>query len=229
MRLIGGNSVVLKSFADWILQIGDGVVGDDEDGESMIEIPQTFLAPFISNPIESIVSCTYPDILENGTNPSYLTSRAILAPTIEDVDMINNYMLSLNTSEEKIYLSSDLASSFDSEIKLLDEIHSLEILNGIRCSGVPAHEIRLKVGVPVMLMRNINFSSGLCNGTRLIVTRHGDNIIEAQILTETNDGKVYIPRLTLTPSGVRLTFMFQRRQLPLVVSYTMTVNKSQGQ
>ncbi|CAH9134225.1 unnamed protein product, partial [Cuscuta epithymum] len=75
MRLTGDkNSAVLKSFADWILQIGDGVLGDDEDGESMIEIPQTFLAPFISNPIESIVRCTYPDFLENGTSPSYLTS-----------------------------------------------------------------------------------------------------------------------------------------------------------
>ncbi|XP_070040765.1 uncharacterized protein [Nicotiana tomentosiformis] len=41
--------------------------------------------------------------------------------------------------------------------------------------------------------------------------------------------KVFIPRTTLTPSDARIPFKFQGRQFPIVVSFSMTINKSQGQ
>ncbi|CAH9099528.1 unnamed protein product [Cuscuta europaea] len=95
-------------------------------------------------------------------------------------------MLLQNSSEEKTYFSSDSACSSTSYNELLQEIHSPEFLNGIKCSGVPSHELKLKVGVPVMLMRNIDHSAGLCNGTRLLVTKLGEHIIEAQMMYGTN-------------------------------------------
>jgi hypothetical protein len=51
-------------------------------------------------------------------------------------------------------------------------------------SKPPAQTQSWAVGLPVMLHRNINQSdAGLCNGTRMAVTRLGENVIEAQILT----------------------------------------------
>ena len=47
------------------------------------------------------------------------------------------------------------------------DLYGPELLNSINCSGLPPHKLILKVGVPVMLLRNIDQSSGLCNGTRL--------------------------------------------------------------
>ncbi|KAM3282699.1 hypothetical protein P3S67_026344 [Capsicum chacoense] len=41
--------------------------------------------------------------------------------------------------------------------------------------------------------------------------------------------KVFIPRMSLTPSDARIPFNFPRRQFPIVVSFSMTINKSQGQ
>ena len=41
--------------------------------------------------------------------------------------------------------------------------------------------------------------------------------------------KVFTPCMTLTPSDSKLPFKFQRRQYPLIVSFAMTINKSQGQ
>ncbi|TMW99491.1 hypothetical protein EJD97_002458 [Solanum chilense] len=41
--------------------------------------------------------------------------------------------------------------------------------------------------------------------------------------------KVFIPRMTLTPSDSRIPFKFQRRQFLRIVSFAMTINKSQGQ
>ncbi|XP_056689195.1 uncharacterized protein [Spinacia oleracea] len=81
-----------------------------------------------------------------------------------------------------------------------------------------------------MLLRNIDHPSGLCNGTRLVVTQLGNHIIEAKILLGSNIGhKVFIPRLLLTPPDTKLPFKLQRRQYPLVVCFAMTINKSQGQ
>lgn len=82
-----------------------------------------------------------------------------------------------------------------------------------------------------MLLRNIDRKKlGLCNGTRLIVTRVRKFVLEGKVISGSNTGeKVSIPRLSLSPSDVKIPFKFQRRQFLLVVSFAMTVNKSQGQ
>jgi ATP-dependent DNA helicase PIF1 len=81
-----------------------------------------------------------------------------------------------------------------------------------------------------MLLRNLNQSLGLCNGTRLIVTNLGQNIIEVVIITGTHTSeKRYIPRINLTTRGTRWPFTLCRRQFPVKVCYAMTINKSQRQ
>ena len=81
-----------------------------------------------------------------------------------------------------------------------------------------------------MLLRNLNQSEGLCNGTRLIITSLGDKVIEGQIMTSTHKSKiVIIPRISLTLKNTRWPFVLQRRQYPIKVCYAMTINKSQGQ
>jgi len=81
-----------------------------------------------------------------------------------------------------------------------------------------------------MLLRNIDQNLGLCNGTRLIITKMGKFVLEAEVISGSNIGeKVFIPRLSLQPSDTRISFKFKRRQFPLSVSFAMTINKSQGQ
>lgn len=63
-----------------------------------------------------------------------------------------------------------------------------------------------------------------------MITRMSDKVIEAKVLTGSSAGELaLIPRLSLTPSDPRLPFKFTRRQFPLIVSYAMSINKSQGQ
>ncbi|XP_061367498.1 uncharacterized protein LOC133310564 [Gastrolobium bilobum] len=110
-----------------------------------------------------------------------------------------------------------------------DEI-TPEILNTLSCSGIPDNKLILKVKVPVMLLRNIDQSRGLCNGTRLLITKLGNHVVEAIVLTGSNIGEtVLIPRMTMSPSSHTFPVNFQRRQFPLIVSFAMTINKSQGQ
>jgi len=48
--------------------------------------------------------------------------------------------------------------------------YPVEFLNSLNLTGLPLHDIKLKVGAAVMLLRNLDPHSSLCNGTRLIIT-----------------------------------------------------------
>jgi len=68
----------------------------------------------------------------------------------------------------------------------------------------------------------------LCNGTRLSVKSLKNNVIEATILTVCGKGEVvYIPRIPIKPIDV--PFGFERLQFSVKLSFTFTINKSQGQ
>ncbi|KAL7155177.1 hypothetical protein ABFS83_03G058200 [Erythranthe nasuta] len=233
MRLRSGNSNYeeIKSFSDWVLMLGNGTNGDPNDGVVDIEIPDDLLIKSSSNPLASIVEEIYPSFLTKLNDHNYFEERAILAPTNEIVEVVNDYMLSLVPDEEKTYLSFDSPCTANSSFRTTqNDIHTPEFLNSLTSSGIPNHKLKLKKGVPVMLLRNIDQSSGLCNGTRLSITRLGNRVLEAQIISGINIGhKVLIPRLTLTPSDKRIPFHFQRRQFPICLSFAMTINKSQGQ
>ena len=81
-----------------------------------------------------------------------------------------------------------------------------------------------------MLLRNLDQTQGLCNDTRLIVTRLANHVIATEIISEKNIGQnVYIPRMSMSLSQSPWPFKLLRRQFPIMLSYAMTINKSQGQ
>nr|KAJ0222874.1 hypothetical protein LSAT_V11C200052820 [Lactuca sativa] len=129
---------------------------------------------------------------------------------------------------KKEYLSSDsLCHSNFVDNDYDESLYSSDVLNGLKPLGLPIHKLVLKVGVPVMLLRNIDPKSGLCNGTRLRIITLGNRVIEVKIISGSNIGnRTFIPRMTLTPSEKRIPFTFQRRQFPLDVCFAMEINKS---
>jgi len=132
--------------------------------------------------------------------------------------------------DSKTYLSSDTPCKSDEDYQVQSDWFTSEFLNDVKCSGIPNHRLTLKVGVPVMLLRNIDQASGLCNGTRLQVKELGKNIITATVITGKNIGEsVYIPRMDLVPTDSGLPFKFSRRQFPICLCFAITINKSQGQ
>ena len=85
----------------WILNVGDGNIGENNDGEVEIEISYDMLIKNSGDPIASIVDSTYPSMLESMSYLSFFQSMAILAPTNDIVDSLNNYILSINLVRKK--------------------------------------------------------------------------------------------------------------------------------
>ena len=72
-----------NKFAKWILDIGDGVIGNQNDGYATIEIPEYLLITEYNDPIDAIVKSTFPNLYQHHSNPDFFKSRAILASTNE--------------------------------------------------------------------------------------------------------------------------------------------------
>ena len=216
MRLRPGLANVdeLREFANWILKVGDGKLGGPNDGETIIDIPEDILIKDAYDPIAAIVDATYPGIHEGSTDSSYFHERTVLAPTNEIVDKVNEHVLSLIAGEENMYLSSDSIDKSDGIYGTNNDAFSIEFLNSIRASGVSNHKLLLKVGAPIMMLKNMDQSTGLCNGTHMVVDHLGDRVIQATIISGSNIGhKVFIPRITLTPSdSSQIPVALKRRQ-----------------
>ncbi|KAK7282459.1 hypothetical protein RIF29_11258 [Crotalaria pallida] len=220
----------LREFAEWMLKVGDGVLGLPNDGEAEIEIPDELLLDDFDNPLEAIFDVAFPDIFSNFGYAAYLKDRAILAPTLEIVEQVNNFIMNKLPGEEREYLSSDSVDTHGQPYNIAAQVVPPAILNDLKVYGLPNHSLTLKVGTPIMLLRNLDQTAGLCNRTRLIVTHLGDHVIGADVISGGGVGQtVFITRMSMCPSESRLPFKLKRRQFPITVSYCMTINKSQGQ
>ncbi|XP_022030417.1 uncharacterized protein LOC110931327 [Helianthus annuus] len=151
---------------------------------------------------------------------AYFQQRAILAPTNKVVDSINKELLESLPGEEKVYFSSDSLCQSEDESEFNMALFPPDVLNNLRLSGLPNHKLILKLGAPVMLLRNIDQANRLCNGARLQVTRHEKVVIEAKIITWTKIGHhTLISRLKMTLSDKRILVKISRRQFPLSLCF----------
>ena len=134
-------------------------------------------------------------------------------------------MLDRLPGEQCIYLSVDQAICDNKEEQ---QNYPLEFINSLIPSSMPEHRLCLKVGSIIMLLRNLDIQSGVCNRKRLTVKLLYENIIFAKTVS-VNKKTLLIPWIKLSPSDVNLLFILQRRQFSVRLAYSITINKTQGQ
>ncbi|CAN1781511.1 ATP-dependent DNA helicase PIF1 [Linum perenne] len=178
------------TFPDWVLAIGNGTLLDE------------------------LISRVYPSFRKSYQSLQYIKSRAIVSPTNAVVSEINDLLLAQIPGPSKIYFSADSLSPTKTNIATLELEYPLEFLNSLSFNGIPKHKLELKQFTVVMLLRNINPSAGMCNGTRILLTDLGEYVISGLIVSGTLEGT---------------TVAIPRRQFPIRICYAMTINKSQGQ
>ena len=211
-------------FSKYLLTIGEGTAEVFPTiGDEVIKIPGDFLVKTLPELVEKV----FPQLHDGYADKYYVAHRAILTPKNEHVDKLNAHIMSLFPGMSFTYRSADTI-----EEENLLQTYPTEFLNSLSLSGLPPHEMELKIGSPIMLLRNLRAGpgNGLRNGTRMIVIHLGHRVIEAEIASGVNKGKcVLIPRITLIPSETQFPFTLKRRQFPIRPCFAMTMNKAQGQ
>lgn len=220
-----------EQFADWLLRVGEGLTDGNDTG--LLCLPEECcISPNSESSIDQLIDAIYPNVSSLSSlediRCEYFKERAILSPRNASVDELNEKVLNRLSEEEKTFLSADKAS--DESGRNIDNL-PIEYLNSIVLAGFPLHKTILKIGAPILLLRNLDPANGLCNGTRLLITRMGGRVIEGKILTGSLAGNVvFIPRIALTSdSSIGLPFTLRRVQFPVRLAFGMTINKSQGQ
>lgn len=214
-------------FAQWQLDVGHGRSHLTNPDTCNITIPGRFHCP--ENTIESLIDIIYPNIDQLDTDllsqDAFFAERSILSARNDDVNTVNASIINRFPGELKTYHSIDTVSD-ENDSDLLP----VEYLNSVNVSGIPLSQLQLKIGAPVMVLRNINPADGVCNGTRGIVTQLRQRVVQIRLLNSDNPNhQVLIPRINLSPTAAQIPFHMNRFQFPLRLAFSMTMNKSQGQ
>ncbi|KAI3893964.1 hypothetical protein MKX03_025270, partial [Papaver bracteatum] len=138
----------IKEFGKWVLDLGDGKLPTTsmKEGEELtcIRIPKDLLIQSLHDPLKQIVNNTFPNMQQNLEDVNYLKSRCILAPNNECVDEVNSYIVSTIQSETRTYYSADSISPTSEAIENQDDLFPVELLNSLKISGFPNHELELR-------------------------------------------------------------------------------------
>jgi ATP-dependent DNA helicase PIF1 len=176
------NSEEQRKFAKWVLNVGDDnlltIVEEEGANLNWIKIPSHMRLPVEDCSLRGLIRTIYPDHRCHSGDAMYLMQRSILAPKNTDVDEVNNAILKSLSEELHTYLSANSLTPTEEGASVaarvsMDSLYPVEFLNTLQFSGITNHELELKVGVPILLLHNLNQSIGLCNGTRLIVKKLG--------------------------------------------------------
>jgi hypothetical protein len=212
--------------AKWLLDIG---AGSNIDASETVQLPEGMCLH--DKTIESLINSVYPGIEHGNKSAEYFLDRTILACRNDEVDDINEAVLAKFPGNAQTLLSADSVQTQDGAANDYQP-YPVEYLNSLRASGLPLAKLTLKPGCPIMLLRNLDPSKGLCNGTRMILNQIRPRVLDCTVISgdpRFSGNRVLIPRISLTPSNETLPIPLRRRQFPVRLAFAMTINKSQGQ
>jgi ATP-dependent DNA helicase PIF1 len=206
-------------FANFVDAIGDGA-GPDVSLDMLDIVTDA----------EDIMQFVYPDhVLQNSAS---CLSRAILAPTNQQVDHYNDVILQRVHGTQHVYLAADTLKEANSA-GLISPDSALDYAARQTPPGLPSHTLTVKVNGVYRLLRNFSLDRGLVKNVRVVVVDVGTRIVTVRLLRPgdlTNSGigeDILIPRISFLhqlPSGHTLL----RRQFPLAPAYATTFNSCQG-
>jgi hypothetical protein len=156
-----------REFAKWVLNVGNGsllaIAGEEGVDPNWIKIPSHMRLSEEDCSLRGLIRTIYPNHQCHSGDAMYLMQRNILAPKNTDVDEVNNAILESLSEESHTYLSANSLTPTKEGASVvarvsMDSLYPVEFLNTLQFSGIANHELEFKVGVPILLLRNLNQS-----------------------------------------------------------------------
>ncbi|GBN57733.1 hypothetical protein AVEN_255020-1 [Araneus ventricosus] len=152
---------------------------------------------------QELKEAVFPNVAQQFIDYSWLCQIAIIAPRNENVSVMNKQLLQELPGNVQVYKYIDTTCDINEAVK-----YPTEFLNTLEPPGVPSHTLELKIGAPIIFLRNLHPPS-LCNGTRFCIKKLMPNIIVVTIMTKHAAGEnVSIPSIPIIPSD--FPFQFKR-------------------
>jgi hypothetical protein len=131
-------------------------------------------------------------------NIFFFRDRAILTTKNDIVADINVRILTRLAGETRVYNTVNSISFNTMEENNRPNIF-IEFLRAQNPSGLPPARLELKIGTPVIYLRNLFLRERLYNGTRIIISKLREYSIKVKIINDQFHGKDrVISRITLT-------------------------------
>jgi len=169
-----------------------------------------------------------------------INGSCVLAPLNRGLADLNATIVNQfrpSTSTQILYSSDELHQDSRNDTLRPD----VEYLNKLNPGGIPPHSLAVKEGMKLILLRNLDVSRGLSNGTQLILKKvilsSGTNnegqafllLCENPNATNERNKTVMLFRMPMEPKQNQFNFRWMRTQFPVAPAFAMTISKSQGQ
>ncbi len=209
MRL--GANPFSRLYVEYLLRVDNGQESSiidhfppEADVKPSIEVEIALYSKIHQAPsIDTLIHAVFLALAINYANQGYMDGRAILTTKNIVVNSFNTQIAEAMPGQEHIFLSTDSVETENDQAMII----GMEFLNTITLACMPPHRLALKVGVLVILLRNLDAASGLCNGTCLIIWRPARRLIVAQIIGGAHAGNIVnIPRMTMTTNCSKWPF-----------------------
>ena len=179
----------------------------------------------LRNSILALIKEVFPRFYERILPTKLLRNSTILTLKNKVINKVNIQLLQLIPKEETI---SYLVNYY----KNIDNISNfpIEFLYIVTIAILPLYTLYLKLSYLVILLRNLDLSNSLYNRTQLVILSISYKLLYYLIFrTRRYREVVQLPYIPLKALSTNIGVKFTHQQFPIKLTFTITINKAQGQ